>query len=155
MWYQWGFQYPRMITLSKVKSVNIILSFCPRRASFKSLNPIKTGVADLLSDCDCVCCKPTVSTDPNSTHSVFQSESIYGQCTQWTTSNSSSIVACMSLTAFTWQLLSHCLATVVFTESFPSNGYLCGLHNSGFQHTCHNINDSPLVSLTALSVVNF
>jgi hypothetical protein len=32
-----------------------------------------------------------------------------------------------------------CLATGMFAEPFPSNGYLCWLRNSGFQQRCHNI----------------
>jgi hypothetical protein len=41
--------------------------------------------------------------------------------------------------AITRRLLSHCLATGVFAEPFPSNGCLCWLHSSGFQHTFHTI----------------
>jgi hypothetical protein len=40
--------------------------------------------------------------------------------------------------AITRRLLSHCLATAVFLEPFPSNGCLCWLHNSSFQQICHN-----------------
>jgi hypothetical protein len=36
----------------------------------------------------------------------------------------------VSLMRIMWRLLSHCLATGVFTEPFPSNGCLCWLHNS-------------------------
>jgi hypothetical protein len=54
--------------------------------------------------------------------------------TENTNSNNSYIVA-----AFTWWLLSHCLATGVFTEPFLSNGCLCWLHNSVFQQICLNI----------------
>jgi hypothetical protein len=39
-------------------------------------------------------------------------------------SNSSSIVACVSLLAIRWRLLSYCLTTGVFTEPFPSNSCL-------------------------------
>jgi hypothetical protein len=53
--------------------------------------------------------------------------------------NSYSVVTCVSGVVFTWLLLSHCLATGVFTEPFPSSGCLSWLHNSGFQQTCHNI----------------
>jgi hypothetical protein len=49
-------------------------------------------------------------------------------------SNISSIVACVFVAAFTWRLLSLCLATGVFTEPFPSNG--C---HSWAQLTSHNI----------------
>jgi hypothetical protein len=48
-------------------------------------------------------------------------------------------IACVPVAAFTWQLLSHYLGTVVFRESFHSNGYLCWLHNSGLYQTCENI----------------
>jgi hypothetical protein len=56
-----------------------------------------------------------------------------------TASHSSSIVVCVSFETFTWLLLSHRLATVVFTELFHSNGCLCWFHNSGIQQTCCNI----------------
>jgi hypothetical protein len=49
------------------------------------------------------------------------------------------IVACLSVGVFSRRLLSHCLVTGVFTESFPSNDCLCWLHNSGFQRNSHSI----------------
>jgi hypothetical protein len=58
--------------------------------------------------------------------------------TENTTSNSSSNVACVSVASITWRLLSHRLATGVFTVTFPSKGCLCWLHNSRFQQTCYN-----------------
>jgi hypothetical protein len=36
-----------------------------------------------------------------------------------------------------WHLPSQRPATGVFAESFPSNGFVCWRHNSGFQQTCH------------------
>jgi hypothetical protein len=48
-----------------------------------------------------------------------------------TASNISS-VAFLPFGANTWRLLSHCLATDVFTEPFPSNFCLCWLQNSDF-----------------------
>jgi hypothetical protein len=56
-----------------------------------------------------------------------------------TASNNSSVVAYVTVAAVTWHEPSHCLATGVFAEPFPSNGCLWWLHNPGFQQTCHNI----------------
>jgi hypothetical protein len=56
-----------------------------------------------------------------------------------TTSNSCSLIACVSVAAITWRLPGRCLVTDVFTEQFHSNGcLLCWLYTSGFQQTCHN-----------------
>jgi hypothetical protein len=41
--------------------------------------------------------------------------------------------------AITWRLLSHWLAIRAFREQLRSNGCLCWRHNSGFQQTCHII----------------
>jgi hypothetical protein len=60
---------------------------------------------------------------------------------QKTPFNISYTVAYVSVAAITWRLLSHCIGTGLFTEPFPSNGCLCWLHNSGFQQTCHIINE--------------
>jgi hypothetical protein len=43
----------------------------------------------------------------------------------------------VSVTAILWRLLSHYLASGVFTETFPSNGCLYWLDNSYFGQTCH------------------
>jgi hypothetical protein len=59
--------------------------------------------------------------------------------TENTSSNISSIVACVSVAAVMLRLLSHYLRTDVFADLFPSNSYLWWLHNSGFQQTCKNI----------------
>jgi hypothetical protein len=59
--------------------------------------------------------------------------------TENTACSSSCIVACVSIAAIKWRLLSHCLETDVFKEPFPSNICLFWLHNSGFQQTCHSI----------------
>jgi hypothetical protein len=59
--------------------------------------------------------------------------------TENSASNSSCIVACVSVATITRRLQSHCLATGVFTEPFRGNGYFCWLHHSCFQQTCHNI----------------
>jgi hypothetical protein len=59
--------------------------------------------------------------------------------TENTSSNSSSIVACVSVAAILWRLLSRFIATIVFTEPFPSNGYLRWLRSSGIQWTWRNI----------------
>jgi hypothetical protein len=45
--------------------------------------------------------------------------------TENTASNSSSVVACVSVAVITWWLLSHCLATGMFAEPFASNSCLC------------------------------
>jgi hypothetical protein len=59
--------------------------------------------------------------------------------TEDTASNSPSLVACLSVSAITWRLLSHCLSTDVFTKPFPSNGCLYCLQNYCFQQICHNM----------------
>jgi hypothetical protein len=59
--------------------------------------------------------------------------------TEKTDSNRSSTVACMSVAAIMWLLLSQCLPTGIFAEPFPSKGCLCWLHNSDFWWTCHDI----------------
>jgi hypothetical protein len=53
--------------------------------------------------------------------------------------NTDSTVGVCASAVFTWQLLSHCLWMGVYAETFPSNGCLWQLHNSGFHHTCRNI----------------
>jgi hypothetical protein len=58
------------------------------------------------------------------------------------------ILACTSVVASVWWLLSHCLAMGVFTEPFPSNGCLYWLHNFGCQQTYHI---SPSLRLFILS----
>jgi hypothetical protein len=67
---------------------------------------------------------------------LYRDIAIAADCIENITSNSSSIVAYVSVAAFTWCLLSHCLAAGVLAEPFPTNGCLCWLHNSGFQQTC-------------------
>jgi hypothetical protein len=55
-----------------------------------------------------------------------------------TASTSPSIVARVPIAAIIWRLLNHCLTTGL-SAAVTHNGYLCWLHNSGFQQTCHNI----------------
>jgi hypothetical protein len=70
-------------------------------------------------------------TDNGSSSSLY---SLGKDRTENTTSSISSIVACVSVAAIMWRLLSHFLATGVFTtEPFLSNGCLWWPHNSGFQ----------------------
>jgi hypothetical protein len=40
------------------------------------------------------------------------------------------------IAAIIWRLLSHCLATGMFTELIPNNGCPYFLHNSDYQQTC-------------------
>jgi hypothetical protein len=70
--------------------------------------------------------------------------------TENTASNGSSI-ASLSVPAITWQLLSHCLATGMFAEPFPSNGCLWWPYNSDFRQTCHNMLSMIKVHLSRYS----
>jgi hypothetical protein len=72
--------------------------------------------------------------------------------TENTANNSSSIDASVRLAAIMWRLLSHCLATGLIAEPFPSNGCLFLLHNSGFRQTSHII---IIIVITFLGKTHF
>jgi hypothetical protein len=64
---------------------------------------------------------------PHRNHGVQQ---LFYCCMDTFLSDGSGIIVC---------LRSCCLATRMFTETFPNNGSLYWFHSSGFQQTCHNI----------------
>jgi hypothetical protein len=134
-------------TLRKVKSVK---TFCPTYISFKSLNPTKTSCSWLtlwlwlcVTQSATLCPVRSGSScflSPTANHGCqFSRYGLWAEPTENTASNISHFVACMSVATITWRLLNYCLATGVFAETFPSNGCLCWLHNSGFHQTCEKI----------------
>jgi hypothetical protein len=110
---------PRLVFLVTVYTAHLVAASNGEHSfSFGFPNCPWPQLLQLPTDCLQTISRPTHNGSWSSLYSLGMN------LTENTASNSISTIAHVSIAAITWWLLSHCLATGMFTELFPNNWFL-------------------------------